>query len=170
MARLSTRCDLTADYVRSLLDYRPETGEFFWKVRRGRILAGTRAGSYDSNGYLTIRINMNLYYAHRLAWLMVTGAWPAGQIDHRNTVTGDNCFSNFREADHQQNHRNSPLYANSTSGLKGVSWNKQKKKWDAYIGINGRKKNLGRFESKEDAHAAYKAEATAQFGEFARFE
>lgn len=45
---------------------------------------------------------------------------------------------------------------NNTSGVKGVSWNKEKHKWDAYINVNKKRIYLGRFSFKEDAIAARK--------------
>lgn len=45
---------------------------------------------------------------------------------------------------------------NNTSGVKGVSWNKEKEAWDAYIGIHGKRVRLGRYENFEDAVKARK--------------
>ena len=41
-----------------------------------------------------------------------------------------------------------------------MHWDKQASKWVANIGIDGRLKRLGYFESEEDAARAYDAEAT----------
>lgn len=40
---------------------------------------------------------------------------------------------------------------NNTSGTKGVSWNKQRNGWDAYINIHGKRIRLGRYAKYEDA-------------------
>lgn len=40
---------------------------------------------------------------------------------------------------------------NNTSGVKGVSWNKEKEKWEAYIGIHNKRIRLGRFNTKAEA-------------------
>ena len=40
---------------------------------------------------------------------------------------------------------------NNTSGVKGVSWNKEKEAWDAYINIHGKRIRLGRYAEFEDA-------------------
>lgn len=45
---------------------------------------------------------------------------------------------------------------NNTSGVKGVSWNKSKEAWEAYIGIHGKRINLGRYAKFEDAVKARK--------------
>lgn len=47
------------------------------------------------------------------------------------------------------------LFKNSTSGRKGVSFHKRKKKWIAAIRVNGRLRHLGYFVSSRDAAAAY---------------
>lgn len=45
---------------------------------------------------------------------------------------------------------------NNTSGVKGVSWNKEKESWDTYIGIHGKRIYLGRYTNFEDAVKARK--------------
>lgn len=45
---------------------------------------------------------------------------------------------------------------NNTSGVKGVSWNKEKEAWDAYINIHGKRIRLGRYSKFEDAVKARK--------------
>ena len=45
---------------------------------------------------------------------------------------------------------------NNTSGAKGVSWNKGRESWDAYINIHGKRIRLGRYAKFEDAVKARK--------------
>lgn len=40
---------------------------------------------------------------------------------------------------------------NSTSGVKGVSWNKSRNMWEAYIQVHSKHIHLGRFFDKNDA-------------------
>jgi len=55
---------------------------------------------------------------------------------------------------------------NNSHGLKGVSfWDG---KYKAQIGINGRKKHLGTFDTKEQAHEAYCKAAKELFKEYSR--
>lgn len=55
----------------------------------------------------------------------------------------------------------------NTTGLHGVVWDKDRQKWRAQIRIDGRKTNLGRFNTAEEAAAAHDRAAIAAFGEFA---
>jgi hypothetical protein len=165
---IKRRTDLTADYVRSLLDYDPVTGIFTWRVSRGTVAAGRVAGSPCKGGYLNISIDGVLYRAHRLAVLHVTGEWPAEDVDHKNRSRASNEWGNIRPATRQQNCQNKSLRKDSTSGAPGVSFKTREQKWSAYITepITRRRKWLGEFRSKDEAIAARRAAESAMFGEF----
>ena len=47
---------------------------------------------------------------------------------------------------------------NNTSGIKGVTWNKNHKKWEAYISIHRKRKYLGNYDDLEEAQHARLAE------------
>lgn len=127
------------------------------------------AGSIDANGYVGVGFRGRIYKAHRIAWLLVTGAWPASELDHINMCRRDNRWSNLRLATRSQNQRNSRRYKNNTSGHKGVSWHPQHKQWYATIQINNKVVFLGLFTNKKKAGNAYRAAAKKYHGEFARF-
>jgi len=82
-------CPISQDQLRKLLDYNPESGLFTWKVKRGWVLAGAKAGHLRRDGYLTIRIIGRLLYAHRLAWLYIYGEWP-NIVDHKDHNPSNN--------------------------------------------------------------------------------
>jgi hypothetical protein len=113
-------------------------------------------GSLTQYGYLNIRVGGKVYFAHRLAWLYVTGNWPKKYIDHINGDKTDNRIINLREATHSENMQNikGPLRGNK-SGFLGVSWSSQNKKWVAQIRCNGSLKVIGRYDSPEEAGLAY---------------
>lgn len=158
---------LTADRLRQFLKYDPETGVFTWRVQRGNQSKGSRAGCIH-NGYLVIWHNGKIYKAHRLAWLAMTGDWPPADIDHINGDRCDNRFSNLRLATRTENCMNRKMQSNNNSGIKGVSWNEQRRKWIAKIRVNRRLLHLGGFVRIEDAAAAYERAAHKYYGEFAR--
>ena len=121
---------ITANEVRRLLYYSPETGVFYWKERRGgRASAGSIAGSLQDNGYVHILIHRRGYSAHRLAWLYVHGEWPPEQIDHINRIRHDNRLANLRLATRFENAQNTSLRKNNLSGVRGVSWYKKSNRW-----------------------------------------
>lgn len=71
---------LTAERLRSLLRYDPDTGTFVWAARTSnRIKIGDVAGRPHNRGYVAIGVDGRVYLAHRLAWLWVTGNWPASR-------------------------------------------------------------------------------------------
>jgi hypothetical protein len=175
------RNDLRADYVQSILDYEPGTGDFRWRSRPREQFkswheycrwntryAGTLAGSLNGDGYRCIMIDGRDYKAHRIACLYVSGEWPVAQIDHVNERKADNRFVNLRKATASENKRNSKRHVDNTSGFKGVGWHKQRGKWRAQIMLCGCCHHLGYFVTPEAAHAAY-CEASARLhGEFGR--
>jgi hypothetical protein len=158
---------LTHGRLRELLRYNKHTGVFTWRVYRSwNARAGDRAGSIEKNGYRTLYIDGANYYASRLAWFYVTGAWPKVLVDHKNQTVGDDRFRNLRLATKFQNSCNSKLQSRNTSGYRGVSWFKQGNKWRAYIVIAGKQLSLGLFDDIEAAHQAYCKAAKAFHGEF----
>ncbi len=149
---------LTAEYLRSVLHYEPETGIFTWKVRTAnRVKVGDVAGCPDGRGYLQIRVQSRKYQAHRLAWLYVYGEWPKDQLDHINRIRTDNRISNLREVTNKQNLQNAGKRSNNTSGHSGVRWYRQSSKWVACITHNYKRIHLGFFATIEEAIAARKA-------------
>ena len=150
-----------------LFDYDISTGVFTRKVGIQGGRKGRPAGHVEPNGYRRIMIDGLKFLAHRLAWFYVNKKWPVGTIDHRDLCPDNNWYSNLREATHSQNHANTrPL--KSKSGLKGAHWNATRNHWQSYIKINGKSIRLGRFETPQDAHAAYVKAASQYQGEFAR--
>jgi hypothetical protein len=95
---------------------------------------------------------------------------PVGmEVDHANGNTLDNRRStNLRLATHAQNCQNRRRKSDNTSGVKGVHWNKESRKWRARIMAHGKRKLIGDFGSLADAQAAYAVAAREAHGEFAR--
>lgn len=148
----SYQTSLTAERLRELLNYDPETGIFRWRVNRGNIKAGTVTGCLcKRRGYLLIGIDGIVHLAHRLAWLWMTGEWPSEQVDHRNGVRNDNRFANLREATHTENCHNLGKSKLNKSGYTGVFYWATRDVFIARIGLGGRSLFLGYFDTAEKA-------------------
>lgn len=106
---------ITAKRLREIARYDSETGDLISTVIRGNVNRGDRIGSLNGKGYLACKIDNRGYLVHRLAWLYETGAWPAGDLDHKNRRRTDNRFANLRVATLSQNGFN----RQSSSDLRG---------------------------------------------------
>lgn len=149
---------LTAERLRKLLDYSPETGEFRWRFGRRGVSAARVTWSPDSYGYYQISVDGRTYKAHRLAWLYVHGAWPPDQIDHINGIRGDNRIVNLREATRAENQGNQrKARSDNKTGLLGVFRAGGSSKFRAQICLRGNKLHIGYFSTAEEAHQAYLA-------------
>lgn len=162
---------ITPQIIREFLDYDPETGLLYWKERDRKWFiadrfhgtwntryAGKRAfTSVNTQGYFQGQILDKLQRAHRVVWAHYYGEWPKDQVDHINGVRIDNRIANLRSVTNKQNSRNSTLNIRNTSGVCGVSWCEERKKWQAYITVDGKMRPLGRYEHKSEAIAVRKA-------------
>ena len=158
--------DLTVDLLNHLFEYDKETGNLIWKIKKRGIRKGSIAGTVKSNGYLCVGINYNSYRAHRLIFLMHKGYLPK-TIDHINGDKLDNRIENLRAATVGQNQHNRKTNANNTSGYKGVSWNKARKKWITGIKLEGKKIHLGYFDNVEEAAEVVRKAREELHGDFA---
>jgi hypothetical protein len=107
-------------------------------------------------------------YLHRVVMSRMAGRSLLSEelVDHKD-LDGRNCQrSNLRFASTSQNTTNRKEHRDSSSGYKGVSWNKNAGKWAAEITINGEKVWLGYHDTAEAAHKRYCEEAVVLHGEF----
>lgn len=153
MKRRSVDTQITAEELREVLSYDPDTGVFRWKVKSLKRNIGDVAGYWDSLGYNRIQVNHKEYKAHRLAWLYTTGSFPKHFIDHINGKTGDNRISNLREATMRENTCNKKSHRDGR--LQGTCYLKRINRWSSSIRIGGYRKQLGTFSSEEAAHHTY---------------
>lgn len=141
-----------------MLAYDPETGSFT-RIQRGRGLSFKKPpGNKRSDGYIAIAVLGQLHRAHRLAWLIMTGAWPDGELDHKDGNPSNNRWANLRDVNHQGNmqNRRKASKANKSCGLLGVTKVNGKEEWAARINAPwGKPMHLGYFYTPEAAHEAY---------------
>ena len=147
---------INQEKLTAVLHYSSETGAFVWRhtvsptARKGSI-----AGSKNQCGYRQIKIDGTTYSASHLAWLYVYGAWPPDELDHIDRDRGNNRIANLRLASHKQNMENTGLRTNNSSGVTGVSFDRQSGKWKAQIQHFSKKICLGFYQSIDDASVAY---------------
>lgn len=174
--------NIPVSYVAERVKYDPCTGVLAWqelpghdrqtKVWNARF-AGKPAGSENAGGYIEVSLKLPCgkrfrSYAHRIVWALCTGMWPQELVDHRDGDKKNNRFGNLRLASYAENAWNTGARSWSQSGIKGVSWDASRRKWQASIFVKRKQIALGRYDTKEEAAAAY-AEAAARYhGEFAR--
>lgn len=151
--------ELTAEYLREILHYDPETGVFTWKKQTSNnVKVGDQTGNISTWGYVQIYIRRQQYAAHRLAWFYAHGRWPNGQIDHVNRVKTDNRLANLREVTAIVNCQNRPPRKENP----GAYYDARISKWRSIITVNKKRISLGYYASADLATEAY-LEAKANF-------
>ncbi len=151
---------LTSAYLRSILNYDPETGIWTWKWRDdvrpqdNKRFAGKETGKSikGGEGYKRIVINRKLYASHRLAFLYMLGAEPIGDIDHEDTNRANCKWNNLRPATRSQNNANRSVQSENKSGFKWVSYDAARKTWRDAITFQDKKYMTKRCKTPEEAY------------------
>jgi hypothetical protein len=156
----------TPKQIREAFSYDPETGVISRKPKLGsRSKLGPCPTGISNIGYQRVSLYSHVMTAHRVAFCVMTGRWPKRDIDHIHGDRADNRWRNLRECTRQQNVWNGKARS-PRSGWKGAYF--QAGRYMARIKKDGKGIYLGRFDTAEEAHAAYLAAAKDLFGEFAR--
>ena len=159
---------MNIDELKSLLSYNPDTGVIRWIAKgKGRIKK-KEAGTLLHSGYAGICIGSKRWQSHRIAWALHYGKLPKDQIDHINGIRTDNRICNLREASNAQNGKNLGLSKANKSGVKGVYFDKSNNKWRAFIKVNFKQIDLGRYVNLQDAINARMIAEQQYFGEWNR--
>lgn len=158
--------ELPQETLRALLKYDPENGTFTWRRREISSFSNAAKGrswntryadkwaGVKTHGYLKIAVFNKKYYAHRLAFLYITGSFPCGIVDHIDGNGLNNSWRNLRETDkpgNALNPHNKPM-PNKT-GLTGVC-ELPSGRFMAQGGPTGNR-YIGTFTTAEEAHEAY---------------
>lgn len=122
---------------------------------------------YEHNPYKTYRTLLAYDNKSKTIikfWWVVFGK----NCDHIDHNTFNNQKSNLRQCNQQENMQNSGLKSNNTSGVIGVSFQKNTGKWIAYLNHNGKRVFTSKgYIKKEDAIKARLQAEQKYFGEFA---
>lgn len=116
----------------------------------------------DKNGYAVSTVkqkNTNTKYTHRVHRIILEVEDTKLKIDHKNRKVWDNRKKNLRITDCLNNSHNCSRRKNNTSGITGVKYRKENKKWISFLTCNKKQVLYKKFDSKEDAiKARLKAE------------
>jgi hypothetical protein len=175
---------ITVERVRQTLSYEPKNGELRWRMRTPDMFKGSHAerlcrafnaqnankvaGCVCTSGHKQIKIDGISIMAHRAAYAIMKGEWPAHEIDHKDVSHANNTWGNIRDATRSQNRANTGPTKRNKLGVKGVY--KKKNRYVASIRIGGKLLGLGYFKTIEEASSAYEVAAKRHFGEYARTE
>jgi hypothetical protein len=157
---------MNKEILHTLFEYQPD-GRLLRKVTtNGRAKAGTYSGSVNKAGYLRTVVFGRMYYNHHLVWYMHYEVWPKA-LDHINGEKQDNRIENLRECTASQNSFNQRVKKTNTTGVKGVGWRPDKKKFRARIIVDGKELCLGHFKTLEEAEGVVREARTTYHGEYA---
>jgi len=155
----------SVEKLREALDYDPVSGLFKWRTRPAHHFqseiwcrrwntkfAGKPAFRQPTaTGYFEGTFENRRLYAHRVAYALENGEWPAAQVDHIDGNRKNNCASNLRPVTNADNARNMRRSSANKSGRTGVYWREGRRCWVASIKADGRTKHLGCFEEMQEA-------------------
>lgn len=149
---------MNREFLVQMFEYRE--GNLYWKISKSRrVKVGDKVGSLNNKGYLQVQIDGKKFSVHRLVWILHHGDIPDDMtIDHINMDTLDNSIENLRLLSLQDNckARFVKKRINNKSGYTGVIWLESKKRWKAYINVDGKSKHLGMFLELKEAISARK--------------
>lgn len=149
--------ELSRGYV-SLVDVEDYEYLSHWKWHASERHNVVRARRNDySNG------KHKIVYMHRV----IMNAPNGFVCDHIDFNGLNNTKSNLSLCSIQDNSCHARKFRKSSSIYKGVSWNKCKRCWIAYITKNRKIYYLGQYSNEEEAAVAYNKAAVELFGEFA---
>jgi len=118
-----------------------------------------------AEGYGRFGVGKSVKLAHRIAFELTGGDIPSGmELDHRCHNRACVNPSHLRVVNAQKNRENhSGAQSNSKTGIRGVYWVSDKRKWGASVNQKGRKYHVGYFDSIQDAAAAVLARRNELF-------
>lgn len=166
----SNKKELTQELLKELIDYNPDTGVFTWKERplsmfkcerdckawNARYKNKVAGCSYINwkNKVNAISIKPKTYLCHILTYFYMNGNWPKEDID---CIDGD--FTNLKWNNIRECTRTDSNYKQINpqreNKLMGISFIKERNKYESKIKIKGKTIHLGRFNTQEEAHQAY---------------
>lgn len=146
--------NFTKDFLLHLFIYDASKGVLIWKnpPKQNAYLIGLPTKTTEVNGYKCVTILKKSYKVHRIIWFLENEKWPR-VIDHIDGNKTNNKISNLRSVSERVNQQNQ--YRHREGKLVGTSFRKTTGKWRSLIKVKGKQKELGTFNTEEEAHQRY---------------
>jgi hypothetical protein len=161
-------------YLHQRLRLNKRTGFLYWKRQPNMKgswnvrFAGKRAGAKKFDDYRMIRINGVSYLEHRIVFAMATGKDPRTRIiDHKKPCKSNRPRDLQAVTPEQNVRRKTKLSSKNTSGVTGVHWSTQSRKWFAQIMVREKRIYLGVFSDLKEAALVRRVAEKKYFGAFA---
>jgi hypothetical protein len=155
--------ELSLDVINEYFEYK--NGDLYWKKDKNGSRTGSIAGS-KTDHYRTIKFNGKNYVLSRIIFFMFNGYYPKN-VDHIDGDTWNNKIENLRASTSQQNNHNRRISSRNKTGVKGVSFCQQMKKYKVQITLNYDQKHLGYFDDLELAGLVADEARSLYHGSFA---
>lgn len=155
-SKIKSEAELTKEQLHQLFEYRD--GDLYWR--------SSKAGTIDGSGYYQTGIQGKYFKNHRLIFLMHHGFLPQ-LIDHIDGNRKNNRIENLRAATRSQNAYNSMKSKPTATGIKGITWRSDVKKYRVRVYVDKKTIEVGSFENLDDAKQAVSIARKKYHGEFA---
>lgn len=123
------------------------------------------AARWDKSGIGKKEIHLHRIILERVLCRRLTSN---EDVDHIDSNGLNNQRENLRIATRSQNAHNRKKPSNNTSGVKGIFFRNDIKRWYAYISINKKRIHLGSFPTKDEAIKARHDAVILYHGDFGR--
>ena len=118
-------------------------GKLYWKKSTSnRVNVGSEAGSYQTGGYMAVKLLGKRIPVHKIVYLLHHGYIPE-IVDHIDGNRSNNKIENLRICTKAENNINTSIRRHNTSGIKNVSWHKQTGKWRVIVRHKGKPNSFG---------------------------
>lgn len=151
---------MTLEEANLLFLYEPSTGRLLNRSSRGRAKVGDEAGWVMVSGgksYRSVSVGKRKYLTHRVIWLILTGQFPSGDIDHEDGNGLNNLATNLKAVPHSKNQMNQRKPSNNKSGHIGVHWCRTTETWVSQLRLGGKTVFWKKFDTLAEAISARKA-------------
>lgn len=141
-------------------------GKLVWSRTKGRSIQGNEIGWVSKHGYREMQLDNQRKKVHHVVWFLHTGQWPT-MLDHINGNRLDNRIENLRTCSSQENARNTAGWKNRE--LPRNVYSTQYGKYRAALCIGGKFKQIGTFDTIDEADKAATTAREVNYGAFSGY-